>query len=124
MRNKSKTYSVILVILIVVIVAGGVYLLYKPKSGSASLDSFAECLSQKGFAMYGAYWCSHCANQKALFGNSFRYVNYVECTQETAKCDTAGIQGFPTWITPSGQKLEGEQSLQSLSAASGCALPK
>ncbi len=121
---KSKIYSIILVAVIVLVVALGVYLLYRPTSGGAALDSFAQCLSRKGFAMYGAYWCPHCQNQKAMFGSSFKYVNYVECTEETAKCSAAGIQGFPMWITPDGQKLEGEQSLQTLSSVSGCTLPR
>lgn len=61
-------------------------------------DAFAKCLTQKGFTMYGAYWCPHCKDQKALFGDSFKYVNYVECTEQTQLCTDKGVQGFPTWI--------------------------
>ena len=32
--------------------------------------------------MYGAYWCPHCQAQKKVFGESFQYVPYVECTQQ------------------------------------------
>ncbi len=122
--NKTKTYTIILVIFVVLIAAVAVYFTFRPKASNSSLNSFAQCLAQKGFTMYGAYWCPHCQNEKALFGDSFRYVNYVECTVETQKCTAAGIEGFPTWITPDGRKLVGEQSLQALSAVSGCELPK
>ena len=70
--------------------------------------------------MYGAYWCSHCQNEKRAFGDSFRFVPYVECTRETAKCAAAGIEGFPTWIFPDGRKLVGEQGLRRISQESGC----
>ncbi len=73
--------------------------------------------------MYGAYSCSHCQNEKKAFGEAFKYVPYVECTQETQKCLNAGVNGYPTWITASGQKYEGEQGLLGLSKISGCQLP-
>ena len=37
-------------------------------------DNFARCLKQHDVKMYGAYWCPHCAEQKALFQASFEYV--------------------------------------------------
>ncbi len=73
--------------------------------------------------MYGAYSCSHCQNEKKAFGEAFKYVPYVECTQETQKCLNAGVNGYPTWITASDQKYEGEQGLLGLSKISGCQLP-
>ncbi len=99
--------------------------LFYPRSPYAkgTLDGFAQCLSSKGIKMYGAYWCPHCQNQKAAFGDSFKYVNYVECTQEVAACESAGVVGYPTWVFPDGRRLEGEQKLEDLSSASGCALP-
>lgn len=84
-------------------------------------DSFAQCLSEKGAVMYGAYWCSHCKNQKEMFGSSFEFVNYVECTEEELKCTSDGIEGYPTWII-NGRKYPGEQSLSSLSSLTGCEL--
>ena len=65
---------------------------------TADKDSFAKCLTVKGFSMYGAEWCPHCKDQKALFGDSFKYINYVECPQNTNLCLAKGIQGYPTWI--------------------------
>lgn len=95
---------------------------YFGRPASGEYDTFAQCLKDKGAVMYGAYWCPHCQNEKAAFGDSFRYVNYVECTQDVAKCQAAGVEGYPTWIFPDGKRLVGEQGLQKLSAESGCAL--
>ena len=90
-------------------------------------DGFAECLSGKGFKMYGAYWCSHCADQKKLFGNSFDKINYVECSLpnnagQIEACKSAGINSYPTWEFGDGTKQEGLISLNKLSEISRCIL--
>ncbi|MEK7506566.1 MAG: hypothetical protein AAB566_00730 [Patescibacteria group bacterium] len=91
---------------------------------SANLDAFAQCLAEKKITMYGAEWCPHCLNEKKAFGDSFKYIPYVECPQEPNKCLAAGIRGYPTWLMPDGRKLEGEQGINRLSAESGCPLSK
>ncbi len=73
--------------------------------------------------MYGAEWCAHCQNEKKAFGDSFKYVPYVECPDNPQKCLEKGIEGYPTWILPDGKKLIGEQGLLKLSQESGCLLP-
>jgi hypothetical protein len=72
--------------------------------------------------MYGAYWCSHCKNEKKRFGDSFQFVPYVECTEEAQKCIAAGIRGYPTWIFPDGRRFEGELGIERLSLESNCSL--
>jgi hypothetical protein len=92
-------------------------------------DAFARCLTQKGVKMYGAYWCPHCADQKNLFGASFKYAPYVECgvPGDTRKmqpeCTDAGIKHYPTWqFPPVGERVEGEMPLADLSLRTGCPL--
>lgn len=88
-----------------------------------TLDNFAKCLADKKAVMYGNYNCPHCQNEKKAFGGSFRFILYIECTQEPKKCVDAGITKVPTWIFNEGEKLIGEQGLQKLSQKSGCLLP-
>ncbi|PIP29720.1 hypothetical protein COU12_02675 [Candidatus Jorgensenbacteria bacterium CG10_big_fil_rev_8_21_14_0_10_54_38] len=118
------TKSVVIIIIILVVAIGIAALLGTSgaRSGTA-LDPFAQCLAAKNVTMYGAYSCSHCQNQKAMFGSSFKYVPYVECTQETEKCLTAKVEGVPTWMLPDGRQLVGEQPLERLAQVSGCTLP-
>lgn len=98
-------------------------LLQKPESEPSSLyDAFAKCLAERTVTMYGAEWCPHCQNEKQAFGNSFRFVPYVECPDEPARCLEKGISGYPTWLFPNGKKLTGEQGLAKLSEESGCSL--
>ena len=65
---------------------------------TADKDTFAKCLTEKGLTFYGAEWCSHCKEEKALFGDSFKYIKYVECPENTQLCLDKNIQGYPTWI--------------------------
>ena len=90
---------------------------------STKYDSFAQCLASKKLTMYGAEWCSHCKAEKARFGDSFKYVSYVECTENPNECLEKGIEGYPTWIDEKGVKYAGEQGLEKLSEISGCELP-
>jgi|SRR5579859_1800363 len=91
-------------------------------------DSFAQCLASKQAKMYGLYWCPHCIDQKAMFGDSFHYVPYVECAIRGSKelateCKVAGVHLFPSWQFGMDPPKEGVLSLQTLSEKTGCSLP-
>jgi hypothetical protein len=95
---------------------------------SDELDTFAQCLAEQKTLMYGSFLCSHCDDQKRLFGPSFRYVPYVECSvrgsrQMTFPCVAAQIRYTPTWIFSNGDRLTGLQPLKVLSDKTGCKLP-
>jgi uncharacterized membrane protein/glutaredoxin len=92
-------------------------------SGPAEIE-FAQYLAQSGVAMYGAYWCPHCHDQKQLFGKeAFKLINYVECDPEGLKsqadlCKSKGIQGYPTWEIK-GNLVAGQKTLEELADATG-----
>ncbi|MBE9039461.1 vitamin K epoxide reductase family protein [Oscillatoriales cyanobacterium LEGE 11467] len=77
-------------------------------ASSPGAIELAGHLSDTDAKMFGAYWCSHCKDQKELFGEqAFKKVDYVECAEDaensqTQLCRSEGIQGFPTW------KIDGE----------------
>jgi|TARA_B100001971_G_C17899257_1_gene387115 hypothetical protein len=73
-------------------------------------DGFAKCLTEKGVVMYGEDWCQYTQGQKAMFGKSFKYVDYV------VKPD---LRKRPTWVID-GESYETVQSFQRLSALTGC----
>lgn len=127
MNNTQKYIVSVAVILIIGFVVWGVLQARQNTRSSAEVTAFAQCLASKKVTMYGAYWCSHCQNQKALFGDAFSYVPYVECTENEKECTAKGVAGFPTWIVPgtngTSTKLEGEQSFEALARASGCQPP-
>jgi glutaredoxin len=85
----------------------------------------ARCLTAKGVKFYGAYWCPHCQNQKKMFGDDMRYVNYVECDPkgENAKpeeCVKANVESFPTWVFPGQDRIIGEAKIEDLAQKANC----
>ncbi len=120
-----------LLIGIAAVAIGGFTILKNNDRQVGYLDEFAKCLADKKIVMYGADWCPHCQNEKKLFGDSFRFVPYVECPDDPQRCLKEGIEGYPTWIFPAslaggsdGKKLTGEQGLEKLSQESTCQLPQ
>lgn len=112
----------------IIAVLGVVWLVMAPSS-PGKLDSFATCLKDKGATFYGAFWCPHCQNQKAMFGNSARLLPYVECSTPDGKnqllvCIDAKITGYPTWEYPDGTRESGEIELERLSEKTSCPLPE
>lgn len=119
----NKTAALI-IISASVIIGVAVFVFPRQPQEANVLDGFAQCLTQKGAVMYGAYWCSHCQNEKRAFGDAFKYVTYVECTKDPKVCTDAGVKGYPTWKFPDGRTLEGEQGIEGLSRSSGCLVPE
>lgn len=117
------------VVLVVLILTGGGYVVWKNATTPGKYDDFAKCLGQKGLSFYGAYWCPHCTAQKKLFGKSVKYLPYVECaipgsSELAPACKEKNIKGFPTWTGPGDNITEGELTLDALAERSGCTLPK
>ena len=113
------------VVLVLIAAVFGLSMLTRPaeqSAGPGQYDSFAQCLSQKGAIMYGTEWCPHCKAEKANFGSSFQYVNYVDCDASRGACDGAGITGYPTWTFSDGSRASGTQGLYKLSEKTGCTL--
>jgi len=117
----NKIWILVFVISITSLSIGLFFITGRKTSGN--YDFFAKCLSEKGVTMYGSYWCNHCQNQKKIFGDSFKYINYVECTENQDLCREKGIEGYPTWII-NDEKYPGEQSIQKLSQLTGCKILK
>lgn len=101
---------------------------YHNPEGECSSNDLALCLSDNGAKLYGAFWCPHCADQKNLFGDSAKFLPYIECdigepgktSVQNPTCENVGITGFPTWIMADGTRLEGVQPLSKLGEISGC----
>lgn len=112
--SKSKYYVIAAVISIGVlsIIAYSVYSINKP----GQYDNFAKCLTEKGAVMYGALdWCKYTQAQKAMFGKSFKFINYHEFQ------NLPGIKKTPTWVI-NGAWYENVQPFDKLAALTGCKL--
>jgi hypothetical protein len=94
------------------------------------MEGFAKCLGRRQAKMYGAFWCTHCAEQKEKFGPAFAFAPYTECAilgmppnQQTEACKQMQIKKYPTWIFGDGERVEGVLPLEDLSKRTGCKLP-
>ena len=72
--------------------------------------------------MYGTDRCPHCQTQKAMFGDAFDAVNYVDCDEEKRACGLAGVRGYPTWTNEAGDPFPGTQTFENLAEISGCSI--
>lgn len=127
--KRAKQKSLLVAYTIIVIAASGIFFLVKANSAPGKFDAFAQCIKDKGAMFYGAFWCPHCQNQKALFGKSARLLPYHECSAPDAssqlpECNDKKIESYPTWEFADGSRETGEVTLQKLSEKTGCALPK
>jgi glutaredoxin len=92
-------------------------------SGAAEI-ALAEYLTANNVKFYGAFWCSHCKEQKALFGAvAASKLNYIECDKngensQRQLCKDQNIQMFPTWAIK-GQFLPGTRDLKQLAELTG-----
>ncbi|MBN2111915.1 peptidylprolyl isomerase [Candidatus Woesearchaeota archaeon] len=82
-------------------------------------ESEGSCLASKGVVMYGSDESAASNEQKSMFGDDFAKISYIDCSKEKAKCDSAKITSYPTWVI-SGKKYAGKYSLTRLAELAGC----
>ncbi|MBI4599069.1 hypothetical protein HY734_02640 [Candidatus Uhrbacteria bacterium] len=127
MRKKMSSGTVLIGLagaVVVLLVGWTVYRASVP----SPYEAFAQCLTDKGAKMWGAWWCPHCREQKELFQGAFDKVAYIECSAPGQKtplpvCTKAGIKGYPTWEFTDGSRLSSTQTLETLAQKTGCELP-
>lgn len=95
-----------------------------PKAPGKYADT-ARCLTDKGVTMYGAYWCSHCAEQKQQFGDDVQFITYQECDDsgkggDRKACLDAGVTSYPTWSFPGQGNLVGTNPIFVLAKLANC----
>ena len=126
MTGKTIALSIVGVI---ILIFGMIMIKSKENVTPSKFDSFAQCLKDNGVVFYGAFWCPHCQNQKALFGKSEKLLPYVECSTVDGKgqlsvCKEKKVEGYPTWIFADGSRLTGEVTLETLAEKTACTLPQ
>ena len=126
MKFKISKPAIIGLSLATILIVGTVLYIFL-WSGPGKYDSFATCIKESGTKMYGTYWCPHCKSQKKLFGKSFQFIPYIECSLpnaagQTEACKIAGIQSYPTWEFAEGKRVEGALTLNQLSSYTNCTI--
>jgi len=135
-QNNIIIASIVGALLLVTVVA---FVFSGPQGGREAVagdyDTFAQCLYDSGLRMYGSVTCRFCAQQRAMFGGSFKHIREIECDPrnplaEAERCIAKNIEATPTWVLEdkNGDDVErfqaGVQTLEALSEVSGCPLVK
>jgi glutaredoxin len=125
------THKIVIAASVGALIVGGALFTF---SGSGETDenvALAQCLTDQGVKMYGAWWCPHCKDQKDAFGRAaFQRIDYVECavpgdtSAQNATCKRAGIEGYPTWEFADGSRRAGNIPLDQLAEQADCQQPK
>lgn len=120
--NSKKIRNWTILIIFIGLVVWGIYALIQSQG---QYDEFAQCLTEEGVKMYGAYWCPACQDQKRMFGSSWNYIDYVECSLpnrggQNELCNSEGIQSYPTWEFADGTKVVGILGINQLNDRTGC----
>ena len=88
------------------------------KSSEQSLK-IGQDLKELNTRFFGAYWCSHCYEQKQRLGKeAMANVVYIECSKDGLNsqnklCNDRGVPGYPTWEI-GGNLYPGEMYLDEL----------
>jgi len=112
-KSNKKIILISIISVVFLLIFGGIGFSYVNSKKPGPLDDFAKCLTEKGAVMYGASWCQYTQGQKAMFGNSMRFINYKDFTKNPEVTIT------PTWFFE-GEKYENAQSIDKLSTITGC----
>jgi len=89
------------------------------ESSSERAMAVARDLNALDAKMFGAFWCSHCYDQKQMLGKeAMGTIKYIECDKDGKNsqrplCQETKVPGYPTWQI-AGKLYPGEQSLNEL----------
>jgi len=119
----KKTVTALLLTLAVITLFAGCDNQEEKKDGKYA--QLAQCLTEKGVKMYGAFWCPHCNDQKKIFGDDWQYIVYIECDErgENANrqaCVDAGVGSYPTWVLPGQDPIVGAATPEELAKKVNC----
>ncbi|MBI4135858.1 vitamin K epoxide reductase family protein [Candidatus Uhrbacteria bacterium] len=133
---KLGTATITGAVILALILAGATWAMQSRGGPGDKYVGFAQCLTDKGFIMYGSVTCAFCARQRALMGEEVfeKYSIEIECDPrnpgaEVERCIAKNIERTPTWIQEDAQGAElyrfgpGVQSLEKLAEVSDCQLP-
>jgi len=97
-------------------------------SSQEALD-LASKLEKLDTRFFGAFWCSHCYDQKQALGKqAMAKIEYIECARDGKNeradlCKDRKVPGYPTWEI-GGELYPGERPLSELSEIADKALAK
>lgn len=89
----------------------------------STMDSFINCLVEKGMVVYASKTCPACVSFADLFGGYDKVDSlFVICNQEPERCGLEMKDRFVPEIQIKGELYNGPRDLNSLAEETGCSL--
>ena len=129
MQQRTLFISGAVILSVIILVVLVLWLVNREQATAQVLhEELAICLGEQDALFYGAFWCPHCAYQKALFGRAAKKLPYVECSTKDRRgqlevCQDKGIRGYPTWRFADNTSCGGLVDPIVLAHLSSCSLP-
>tara|TARA_Y100000310_G_scaffold38326_1_gene35940 strand:+ start:12537 stop:12971 length:435 start_codon:yes stop_codon:yes gene_type:complete len=114
-KNTKKIILISIVSVVFVLIVGGIGFSYMNTLKPAALDGFAQCLADKGAIMYGASFCQYSHAQQGMFGNSKKYLDIRDFTEDP------NVKTTPTWLI-NDEYYPNVQTFNRLASLTGCEL--
>jgi len=112
MKKKEINWIILLIVFGIIILAK---IILSNKSVETS-NEIAQCIGENS-VLYTQLGCHACEAQKNIFGESYQYLNEIDCFYEREKCSE--ITATPTWLI-NGEKYIGVQSIEELRELTKC----
>ena len=112
-KNNKKIIIISIISIVFVLIVGGIGFSYLNTLKPGALDDFAQCLTEKGAIMYGATSCQYSHAQQGMFGNSKKYLDIRDFTEDS------NVKTTPTWII-NGNYYANVQTFDRLASLTGC----
>lgn len=110
-----KKSNIITIVIILGVLVLAYFILNKPIAPVTS-EEVAKCIGDNSL-LYTQLGCHACEKQEELFGETYQYLNTIDCWFERDKC--GGVTATPTWII-NGETIQGVQSVEKLQELTGC----
>lgn len=108
--------NLITIIIVLAVIALAVYALTR-NNGNTDVE-LAKCIGSKS-TLYLQTGCFACQKQEDLFGDTYKYLNVVDCLVKNQECLNKEITATPTWII-NNEKIVGVQTIEKLKELTGC----
>ena len=112
-KDNKKIILISIISVVFVLIVGGIGWGYLNTLKPAALDGFAQCLTDKGAIMYGATSCQYSHAQQGMFGNSKKYLDIRDFTEDP------NVRTTPTWLI-NGEYYPNVQTFDRLASLTGC----
>jgi len=111
-----KKQRIITIIIILAVIAVSWYFL---SGNSQNADEqLAKCIGSKSI-LYMQEGCIACKKQENIFGDSYKFLNKVDCIHDSTRCLIENITATPTWQI-NNEKYKGVKTLDELKNMTGC----